>query len=79
MAAHKYTIPVLRGSFDYMTSAGLQDATPTTLFIDPKGDIVFKKLGGSAHLVQEFDWRLQAMAGKPAPAPAKQQVAAKAK
>ncbi len=77
MTDHKYTIPVLRGP-DYSTAVGVQ-GIPTTLFIDSKGDLVFRKVGFSHHLVQEFDWRLAAMATKAAPAPAKQQVAAKAK
>ncbi len=77
---HEYTIPVLRGTFDYMGAAGLEEGIPTTLFIDPQGDLVFKEVGSGPHLMQEFNWRLEAME-KPAPAPAtaKQQVAAKAK
>lgn len=78
MADHKYTIPVLRGQ-DYSKAVGVQ-GIPTTLFIDPQGNLAFRKVGFSHHLVQEFDWRLQAMASTPAPAQAspKQQVAAKA-
>ena len=58
MAEKKYGFPVLLDA-DYASKAGV-NAFPTAWFVGPDGKRVFES-HGSAHLVEEFTWRVEGM------------------
>lgn len=62
-----FSFPVLRGP-EYATNNRI-NAIPLTWFVDPDGKIAFQKLGATRELVEEFDWRVDALrqsgSGKP--------------
>ncbi len=62
MNEHEYTVPVLRGE-DYAHAVGVNEI-PTTWFFDAKGGLAFRELDYTPRLIQEFNWRLEAMEGK---------------
>lgn len=57
--SHNFQFTVLRGP-DYATNNHI-NAIPLTWFIDPNGKLVFSKLGSSKNLIQEFNWRIEAL------------------
>lgn len=57
MIAGKYNFPVLL-SDDYFSEIS-SDSLPTTFFIDKQGRIVYKQVGYTKFLLEEFDWRIE--------------------
>jgi len=57
--AHKYDFAVLLGP-GYAEAHGASPI-PMTWFIDPSGQEVYRKMGYTKELVQEFGWRIEAL------------------
>ena len=61
MRANKLTYPVLIDDGWAEKTAQAAGGFPTTLFLDPLGRIVFRQVGATDHLVEEFTWRIEAL------------------
>ncbi len=48
----------------YVNQQAKVTAFPTTWFLDREGRIVFKKIGWTKYLVEEFSWRIEALRGE---------------
>jgi thiol-disulfide isomerase/thioredoxin len=56
---NKFTFPVAR-SGDYSTENHI-NSIPMTWWIDPSGKVIYRKLGRTEDLVEEYTWRIDAM------------------
>ncbi len=56
LSRRKLTLPTIRDN-DFAARVGVT-AWPTTLFIDPAGNIQYKVIGSTTKLVEEWGWRL---------------------
>jgi thiol-disulfide isomerase/thioredoxin len=56
---NKFTFPVTR-SEEYSKGNHI-NTIPLTWWVDPKGNIVYRKLGATEELVEEYTWRIDAM------------------
>ncbi len=64
MNKNKYRFPVLLDD-GWITSATKVHSYPTTWFLTADGRVAFEKSGLSAHMADEFAWRIEALRPKP--------------
>jgi thiol-disulfide isomerase/thioredoxin/Tfp pilus assembly protein PilF len=64
MKKNNYRFPVLLDD-GWITRSTNVHAYPTTWFLTPEGRIAFEKRGISAHMADEFAWRIEALRPKP--------------